>query len=379
MSDNNNRRRPTTRSETNPDLLSAPLNPGLRARTPTRDERLASPHNVEDEEGPAFTFQTTSMAEEATRALADALQGMRASSRKPEIPAFDSKNVELWLKRVSNAYRRAGITDSKDKFAFIEPKFSVNEDPRVNELLFGDGTPEDWNELETYLRGRYGRTKSQRAAIILDGTPRDGKLPSEMFSRIKEQIGQITVDDVIKEMVLRELPTDVRRTLHDKIKDLDGADTVKLADEYFDKDGKPIHTVADQPISAVDEAPGLIDTDDESEPSTVNNLNKAPAARVRGFRPQQARNPRQPFNKPAPQRPQPSGKQFPAKNAEQPNGRQFPTETTGWQTVRKRPSIRTVTLCKYHTQYGQKARSCESGCEKYTGKQAGNGKAGRQT
>ena len=373
MSDNDNQRRPATRSETNRDQLAAPTNPARRVRTPTRDERLRSPRNVEEEEGPAFQFPERNMAEEATRALTDALQSVRVSSRKPEIPAFDSKNIDLWLKRVANAYRRSGITDSRDKFAFIEPKFAVDSDPRINELLFGDGTPEKWDELEEYLRGRYGRTKAQQAAVILDGTPRAGKLPSEMFSRIKEQIGQITIDDVIKEMVLRELPTDVRRTIHDKAKNLDGADTVKLADAYFDRNGTPIHSSPEQPISAVEEAPGLIDTDDESETTTVNHFNKASTTRDRVSRPQQAGKPRQPFSKPR----QPFSK--PPTQRPQPSERQPAAKNTGWQTAGKKPSIKTITLCKWHTQFGQKAYTCEAGCDKYTGKQTGNDKAGRQT
>ena len=360
MSDNDNQRRPTTRSEANPDLLTAPLNPARRVRTPTHEE-----------EGPST--QSSNMAEEATRALTDALQSVRVSSRKPEIPAFDSKNVDLWLKRVANAYRRSGITDSKDKFAFIEPKFAVDSDPRINELLFGDGTPEKWDELEEYLRGRYGRTKAQQAAVILDGEPRAGKLPSEMFARIKEQIGQITIDDVIKEMVLRELPTDVRRTIHDKAENLDGADTVKLADAYFDRNGKPIHSSPEQPISSVGEAPGLIDTDDESETPTVNHFNKAPPTKSRAPRPQQAGKTRQPFNRPASQ---PFSKPFTQRP--QPNKRQ-PPANAGWQTAGRKPSIRTVTLCKWHTQFGKEAYTCEAGCDKYTGKQTGNDKAGRQT
>ena len=361
MSDNNNQRRPTTRSEANPDLLTAPLNPARRVRTPTHEE-----------EGPST--QSSNMAEEATRALTDALQSVRVSSRKPEIPAFDSKNVDLWLKRVANAYRRSGITDSKDKFAFIEPKFAVDSDPRINELLFGDGTPEKWDELEEYLRGRYGRTKAQQAAVILDGEPRAGKLPSEMFARIKEQIGQITIDDVIKEMVLRELPTDVRRTIHDKAENLDGAATVKLADAYFDRNGMPIHAPPSQPINVVEEVPGLIDTDDESETSAVYHFNKTTSAKGRATRPQQAGKNRQPsslpasqpFSKPFTQRPQPSGRQPAPRNTE-------------WQTVGRRPSIKTITLCKWHTQFGKSAYTCEAGCDKYTGRQTGNDKAGRQT
>ena len=148
------------------------------------------------------------MGNDTVRALTTVLQGMKVSSRKPDLPEFDSKNVEIWLKRVANAYRRAGITDPKDKFAFIETKFAVDTDPKINEFIFGEGTATEWSEFEQYLRDRYGRSKAQQTAVILDGVRRDNKLPSEMFAHIKDQIGSISIDDIIKEMVLRELPTE---------------------------------------------------------------------------------------------------------------------------------------------------------------------------
>ena len=79
---------------------------------------------------------------------------MKVSSRKPDLPAFHAKNIKIWLKRIDNAFRRAGVTDPRDKFAFIEPKFAVDADPRINELLFGDGTAAEWTGFEEYLRGR---------------------------------------------------------------------------------------------------------------------------------------------------------------------------------------------------------------------------------
>ena len=43
------------------------------------------------------------MGDETVRALTTAIQGMKVSSRKPDLPPFDSKNVIIWLKRVDNA------------------------------------------------------------------------------------------------------------------------------------------------------------------------------------------------------------------------------------------------------------------------------------
>ena len=361
------RRATRSQSDSNPNLLAPPLTSFRRRRSPTRDERLLSPNHCEEicEEG-IFQFPAPTAAmgtpDPTVAALTEALQGVRVSSRKPELPAFDSKNIDIWLKRVDNAYRRSGVTDPKDKFAFIEPKFACDTDPRINELLFGDCTAEDWTALETYLRGRYGRTKAQQASVILDGVQRDGKLPSEMFAFVKERVGTITVDDIIKEMVLRELPTDIRRTIHDKVKDLGGAETVKIADEYFDRNGKPLHKPAPSNVNAVNEVPGLIDTEDEAD--EVNA--------VGGRRFQRKGRPNR-FPAPKPQQTaKPTGQNRPQSSS-------FTPAFAEKRTHSGKPTVKPINLCKWHQQFGKKAYTCESGCDEFAKFNAGKAKAGRQT
>ena len=299
-------------------------------------------------------------ADATVQALTDALQGVRVSSRKPELPAFDPKNVDVWLKRVDNAYRRAGVTDAKDKFAFIEPKFSVDADPRINELLYGNGTADEWTEFESYLRGRYGRTKSQQAAIILDGVQRDGKLPSEMFALVKERIGSITVDEIVKEMVLRELPTEIRRTIHDKVKNLSGAETVKVADEYFDRNGKPLHKPTATPINVVNDVPYLIDTDDEENVNAVNR--RFP----RGRKPRHLQGQKPPSTKQSQQNSRPPNATFTPAFSEK-------------RTHSGKPTVKPANLCRWHLQFGKEAYTCEAGCDKFGSQKTGKAQAGRHT
>ena len=307
-------------------------------------------------------------ANETVQALTDALQGVRVSSRKPELPAFDSKNVDIWLKRVDNAYRRSGVVDPKDKFAFIETKFAVDADPKINEFLYGDGTADDWTAFEKYLRDRYGRTKIQQTAVILDGFQREGKLPSEMFAAIKEKIGNITIDDLVKEMVLRELPTDIRRTIHDKVKDADGAETVKLADQYFDRNGKPIHRAPSSQVNAVNDVPDLVDTDGEDDVNAVNRRFQ----RNRRGRPQQGRSQQgsQQGQKP----------QFTKPQQSRPPNASFTPAFTEKRTHKGKPTVKSANLCKWHAQFGKDAYTCEPGCDKFAGFQKpGKAQAGRQT
>ena len=290
------------------DAPGQPQTPQQFADAPAETEQADPPILTLASTSASASASSTNMADETVQALTNALQGVRVSSRKPEVPAFDPKNVDIWLKRVDNAYRRAGITDPKDKFAFIEPKFAVGTDARVNELLFGEGTEVEWTEFQEYLRGRYGRTKSQQAAVILDGVPRDGKLPSEMYALVKERIGTITIDDVVKEMVMRELPTEIKRTIHEKVKDLSGAEAVKIADQYFDRNGKPIHKASESPVNTVDDVPGLIDTDDEDDVNAFGRPFQRKGNKSRPPRKQPDNNSQ--FQK----RTQPKPRQFPPSN-----------------------------------------------------------------
>ena len=332
------------------------VNPG-RFNFPPSEEAPVTPNQFENAEGP-------NMGDATVQALTTALQGMKVSSRKPELPDFDAKNVDIWLKRVSNAYRRAGITDPKDKFAFIETKFSVDSDPRINELIFSDGTDEDWTAFETYLRDRYGRTKAQQTAVILDGVQRNGKLPSEMFAHIKDQIGSITIDDIVKEMVLRELPTDIRRTIHDKVKSLDGAATMKLADDFFDKNGRPIHKTTNPSVSAVSEVPDLVDT--EGEEDDVNAVGGRRFPRKNRQWQQRGPQPQKQHQQNGQQRSRPPKPSFtPA----------FPNER---QTNSGKPTVKAINLCRWHKQYGRDAYTCEAGCDRFNEKGAVKAKAGRQ-
>ena len=309
------------------------------------------------------------MADQATiQALTEALQGMKASSRKPELPNFDPKNVEIWIKRVDNAYRRAGITDPKDKFAHIEAKFEVDADPRIQSYIFGDGTEDDWTALLNYLKERYGKTKSQKASIILDGMKRDGRLPSEMFAFIKDKIGDLTIDDLVKEMVMRELPTDIQRTIHDQTKSLDGAATTKLADGFFDKDGKPIHRASSSAVNNIEQCPDLIDTEDENDDVNAVSRFKSRNGKFRP-KPQPAKNP----NSKTPWAPKPNPQQ-------RPQGGNKPSFTPAFGEKRENKgasTVKNVKLCKYHQQFGDSARTCEASCVMFN-KWSGNGQAGRQ-
>ena len=86
----------------------------------------------------------------------------RVSTRKPELPPFDPKNLEPWIRRTENAFVRSNITEPKHKFAHLEGIISVDLHPTVNAYFAGEATQQNYDEFMAFLRERYGRSKEQK-------------------------------------------------------------------------------------------------------------------------------------------------------------------------------------------------------------------------
>ena len=256
---NNAESRRATRSQTgDPEDSNEFLSIPYSGRLPTRDvarerlrrasrSRTPSPRPREDD---AFSFTPDSYTmDEATvqRLMEAAIRATQTTNtqsvqslRKPDLPPFDKKNVEIWIKRVEAAYARVNCSSPSLKFAHLESKFEVNADPIVDGYLFGEATDETWTAFLTYLRTRYGPTTKDRALSVLNGTPREGRTPSQLVAVMKDKAGTVSLDDILKEQLLKQLPQDVLKHIVDRVDSLTCDETAKLADAWFDKDGKPL-------------------------------------------------------------------------------------------------------------------------------------------
>ena len=293
-------------------------------------------------------------AELRNEAAAAGAQVPDAIKRKPEIPAFDKKQIDHWIRRTENAFIRALCTTPREKFAFLETKFPVDFDPRINEFLWGDPTEAKWAEFLAYLRSEYGTTKQQRAAIILDGFKRDGRKPSQYVALLEEKTKDIDLNDVRKEMLLREMPTDVQRMLQERFEGLTLKEAAKAADAYFDQDGK-LRQKQTTTVNAVHETSSDFTTPFSDESEDINAINR----RFPNQRPRGSGN----FQRGGRGRFQRGG------------GNHAPPKQ---QATQQKPTINENGLCFFHTEYGSKAKKCEVGCSRFDEKRfAGNGKAGK--
>ena len=242
------RRVTRTQSTANPHLQPPALHPrresaqsrvarAIRSRSP-------SPRPAEDD---VFNFPTVmAMNAEEIKALVVAAMEMTSqnqrtnteSLRRPDLPPFDQNNIDTWIRRVNAAFTRSHITDARTKFAYMDKIFQANSDPVINSLLCGPQTAEKWDELIEHLRELHGRTTTMKAYSIINGVPREGRRPSQLAALMEEQAGDVTLDDVLKENLLKELPVKVRDLIASEIDGLTFKETARLADKHFDKDGK---------------------------------------------------------------------------------------------------------------------------------------------
>ena len=277
--------------------------------------------------------------------------------KKPELPKFDAKNVEIWIQRAEAAYSRSSITTPKDKFAFLETQFEVGFNPKINAFLFGAATDTRWTAFLAYLRKEYGRTQQQKADSALDGINRDGRRPTQLLALIDDRLDNVSIEDIKKEMLLRQLPREVRHALSETAKTATSSELAEKADHYFDREGKQLNT-----------ATASVNTLGENEEDATNaedrQINAAFGNRSRSNfqsrpRQQQPATPGTSNNS--------SSRQWSSSSNRQENGRS-----------KSRPRLYDGE-CYFHNKFKDQARKCEQGC-KHNGKVAsGNEQAGKRT
>ena len=170
--------------------------------------------------------------------------------RRPDLPPFDKEHIEVWLRRIEFAYARSNITRPTDKFAFLEKMFQAKDDSKINAFLWGPHNDDTWAQFTAYLKETYGRTKKQEVYALLDGVSRDGRRPTALAELIKELTPTITVDDIRKEVLLKQIPANVRQLISNTVDTLDFMGTAAACDKYFDNNGKLKETQA-PPINHV--------------------------------------------------------------------------------------------------------------------------------
>ena len=289
-----------------------------------------------------------------------------SSLRKPELPAFDKANIDIWIKRVESAYTRANITDAKAKFAHLESKIGVDVDPKINQFLFEGNTNEKWTEFLSYLRSLYGRSRKQQTLSLITGTPREGRRPSQLLCIMKDKAKDVTIDDILKEQLLKELPAEVQRQLTDKVETMTAQEVSDAADKFFNKDGKLLVTAAPASINNVTH-------EQENASFTPPFQQDADPTDVNAVRPKQGQRPS--FRGSNGRGSAPRGRGANNNNNNAPRYNSSGKYSGGNSDNGNNSNSKGNKLCKYHDRFGKEARQCEPFCLMYPQHQAAKGKA----
>ena len=309
-------------------------------------------------------------------------------TRKPELPEFDSKNVEIWIRRVQSAYDRAAIVLPKDKFAFLETKFAVGANPTIDSYLYGPATEQSWSSFLSYLKEEYGRTVRQEAQFIRGQHSRDGRKPSQMLAHMKDRVRRVTVDDILKEIIISSLPANVQQMITERVKHMTADEAATVADQYFDQEGRPLHSSSPS-IQHVDapqvESTHAGDRDDYDNGADVNAIRGGRGQLRGGFRYNNNNRGSRPShgfnNNNASGPPNRTGvkhrsRPFTPAFGSTPNASSTTSAATPPGGSSKAPIV-----CMQHQRYGEKSYSCQQGCSmwsEFQRRQSGNVKAGNR-
>ena len=205
----------------------------------------------------------------------------------------------------------------------------------------------------------------------------DGRTPSQYFAKLKQSYGDISLDDIVKEICVRQLPVDLQQTMCKDTEGLTASEMMKFADKFYNPDGSRIHKkppsinavsatkTNPNPTTAAFTSPFNNNDEQDDENNDVN------AVRGRSGFQQQRQNG---FNNGRSK----SRGRFGNNNNnggggfQNRNGGGYNNSNNNKQNNNRQHD---PALCFYHNMYGEKARKCDFGCAK--GKQ-GNGPSPRQ-
>ena len=302
-----------------------------------------------------------------------ASSGPSANRKKPDMPPFDQQNIVVWIKRLTAAYDRAGVTKAKDKFAFLESTFDITFNPVINNYLFNsNNSDEDWTSFLAYMKQEYGPTIRQKARKLIGDLPRNSMKPSQYMAQLEEEVKDVTLDDVKKEHLLKSIPPRIREIMGKVVETKTAKEIAQMADQYFDNQGRPLEksatsinnvvtTTATSATSASTPFTAAFDDDDNLD---INHVKKG---NFKNFRQRSKSRPR--FGNSNPTAAAASSSSSAASSSRQQQG-----------------GSNSNNMCRFHRMFGDAATKCVSDCSRHSffmsqqskKQHQGNGSGGRR-
>ena len=301
-----------------------------------------------------------------------------APKKKPELPPFDSKNILIWIRRVEAAYHRVGVVEAKDKFAWLESMFQVKLNPTIDKFLYNTtNTDDDWTNFLQYLREEYGPTTKQKALKLMGEIQRHDLKPSQFLLQLEEDTKDVKVDDIRKEHLLRTIPPRIREIMGKEVEKMEAKEVAKMADDFFDRQGKPIEKTAN-PVNSISNSSSAssnpstaaANASSSTTPSYTAAFSDDDEAEVNFIRRNGGRGRQQ----------QRSRSRNPRSNS-RPNFNRNSSNSSSTGQQQQSQSSHPPGTCRFHRRFGDHSNKCVTDCPRYKSflaSQSGNAKGGRR-
>ena len=340
------------------------------------------------------------IVEAAVNAAAANHVSSQQSMRRPALPPFDPKDIDNWVRRVEAAFDRLSITSPRVKLSNLDEKLATSGDATINQFLCSTPTQGSYDGLINYLKEKHGKNKLQRAATLIEGTEREGRTPSQLLATMKEKAGNISLDDVFKEQLLRRLPADVKMHLVN-MEDKTSKEVADAADAFFEKDGKQKNRSNNTGINAVAAPRPQQSAMRQQQQHSTRSASPELAAsgfsapfedddgpEVNAVRFKQGQRQRVTVNNSGGGRSQSRGRYSNSNNGNRSQSRGRFTSNSNNNRYGNGPSgssssssggslqnDKNSKVCYYHSKFGKDARSCAEHCIMYSTFKSGNAKA----
>ena len=312
-----------------------------------------------------------------TQLLSQALTNSapRVSKKKPELPPFDQKHIEAWIRRTEAAFTRAEITAPKDKFAHLEAIIAVDLHPSINKYFSGPATQAQYDEFIEFLRKRYGRTKQQKVRAAIEGVRRNGRNPDDLAALLDEHIDDVSIEDIKKFHFLAEMPQSVRNNLTDKEDTLSFHELAKAAKPYFNQDGS-LRAASNQ-VNSIDSNGATLPHAPAPIPSNSNAMSNFTTA----FEDHAAMHANiNAVNRRSSTSNNNNNRQASQSRNRSNQGRGSTNRSASRPNTNRDTSSRNPNWCWTHNKFGNEARNCKAPCSfpNNNSTQSGNSRGGRR-
>lgn len=165
------------------------------------------------------------------------------------LPAFNSRDPQLWFALADNTFRKANITSEDTKYQYVVANLGDEFSREVKDLIINIPTVNPFSTLRGELIRRLGLSQTQRAKRLLELETLGDLKASQFLRRLKDLGGEMVTDDLIKTIWSSRLPNLVQAIIASQ-PSLSLDELANLADSVIETTSGPQISEVSHPIGA---------------------------------------------------------------------------------------------------------------------------------